>query len=187
MKLTIFKDKSPVPRDNRAVARKQEFVRKVAAIRAATGKAERFATACACAIHDKPFSVLYERTDPEKPFTIAGIYKNEDGNSAGTIDRRPRTLAAHEVDETGWRCPWCGDISIVMQCPDCRTTVCGGRVTRAPGAQPVFTCRPSCGARCTMMKAETVTGSEGRHRRSGPPFRPALPQESGRLLLGKKK
>lgn len=189
MKLTTYRNKA-LPQTTRAVDRKEEFARKLAAMRSATGKAERFVTACACAVHDKPFSVVYERTDPQQPFTIAGIHKNESGDGAGGASR-PRTLAAHEIDSTGWQCPWCGDASTIMQCGSCHTTVCGGRVKRAPGAEPVFQCRPSCGARSTMRDAETVTGTDDRLRRSTsrapvPPSRPALPREPDRLRLERK-
>lgn len=190
MKLTTYRNKV-LPQTSHAESRKEEFARKLAAMRMATGKAERFVTACACALHDRPFTVVYERTNPQQPFTIAGIYKNEGGNGAGGTSR-PRTLAAHEIDSTGWRCPWCGDATTIMQCTSCRTTVCGGRVKRAPGAEPVFQCRPSCGARSTMTDAETVTGTDDRLRQSTArrpvsPSRPALPREPDRLLLERKK
>lgn len=188
MKLTIFNN-TRLPQATRAEKRKEEFARKLAAMRTATGRAERFVTACA--LHDRAFTVVYERTDPQQPFTIAGIYKNEGGNGAGGASR-PRTLSAHDVDSTGWRCPWCGDTTTIMQCTSCRTTVCGGRVKRAPGTEPVFQCRPSCGARSTMADAETVTGIDDRLRHSTTrrpvsPSRPALPREPDRLLLEKKK
>lgn len=176
MKLTIFKDRAKNPPDS-AEARKKAFAEKVAALRAATGKAERFVMACACAIHDKPFSVLFERTDPQRPFTIAGIVKDEEGHGTGGASR-PRRLDAREIDATGWRCPWCGDTSTIMQCPACRTAVCGGRVEPVPGAIGVFACRPSCGKRVTMVKAETVDGAAN----SPPTPAPALPRNPNRLL-----
>lgn len=196
--LPVVNNKPSLPEGRDAEHRKKEFAQKIAALRTATGKVERFITPCACALHDKPFSVVYERTDPDKRFTIARIEKPESGNGSGgpgVTASRPRTLSAHEVDETGWRCPWCGDTSTIMQCPDCATTVCGGRVKRAPGAQPVFVCRPSCGARYTMVKADTITGAEDVLRRSAahrpappstPASRPALPRPSDLPLLGRK-
>lgn len=157
MKLTIWEQKSSTAVDDL----KSDFARKVGAFRAATGRPERFVTRCACAIHDRGFTVVYERTDPARPFILTGIYKDGEGESGGsTAASRSRTLAASEIDHTGWRCPYCANESHHIACDHCDTTVCGGRTRRYPGTRDVFACRDSCGARGTLIEAPTVEGVE---------------------------
>lgn len=166
MKLTIFK--SPVPAQVSATpstvgASKDAFERKLGALRVATGRPDRFVSLCACAVHDRPFTVMYERTDPAKPFVITGIYKaGEDGGGAEMPARagRSRTLAASEIDTTGWRCPHCERKGINIACGKCGTTICGGRSKAGPGMERVFECRASCGERGTLEDLKTISGAE---------------------------
>lgn len=83
MKLTLWNGKGndkgngkvPATSPARTVASVQEsFAQKLDALRKTTGRPERFVSHCACARHDRPFVVVYERTDPTKPFTVAGIH-----------------------------------------------------------------------------------------------------------------
>ena len=46
---------------NRITNYKNAFEKKLGALRAATGRPERFISLCACALHDRPFAVVYER------------------------------------------------------------------------------------------------------------------------------
>lgn len=166
MKLTIFK--SPVPATASATpstvgASKEAFEKKLGAMRVATGRPDRFVSLCACAVHDKPFTVVYERTDPAKPFVIAGIYKaGEGGGGADTPARaaRRRTLAASEIDTSGWRCPHCESKGLNVACGKCGTTICGGRSKAGHGMERVFECRSSCGARGALEDAQTISGAE---------------------------
>lgn len=158
MKLTIWNPKTPTTVDDI----KSDFARKLGAFRAATGRPERFITRCACAIHDKGFTVVYERTDPARPFILTGIYKDGDGEQGGsTSASRSRTLPSSEIDHTGWRCPYCANASHHVDCDRCATTVCGGRTRRYPGTADIFACRDSCGARGTLIEAKAVHGAEG--------------------------
>lgn len=160
MKVTIWQPKPPVLVDDL----KSDFARKVGAFRAATGRPERFVTRCACAIHDKGFSVVYERNDPAQPFVLTGIYKDGESTEAfGAGAGRGRTLSPSEVDHTGWRCPYC-ESGQHIACDQCRATVCGGKTRRYPGTSDVFTCRASCGARGTLVLALSVTGAELAHK-----------------------
>lgn len=176
MKLTVQKgkDKVPATTSGSAVEVAQEsFAEKLAALRKATGRPERFVSACACALHDRPFTVVYERTDPTKPFTLAQIHAGspqESGNAGneGTglfgFRQTRKSVAAADIDMTGWRCPHCGCADHVVACQSCGTTVCGGRTVRGPGPEDVFNCRPSCGARGTLMEASVVHGVDGAHK-----------------------
>lgn len=156
MKLTIWQSKSAATVDDM----KSDFARKLGAFRAVTGRPERFVTRCACAIHDKGFTVVYERTDPGRPFILAGIYKDGEGDVTGSEGAaRSRSLPAAEIDHTGWRCPYCGSDRHIG-CHHCHTIVCGGKTHRYPGTGDVFTCRDSCGARGALENAEFIEGSE---------------------------
>lgn len=163
MKLTIWQPKSPGTVDEL----KSNFARKIGAFRTATGRPERFVTRCACAVHDKGFTAVYERTDPARPFILTGIYKDGEGDATGVAGtERSRTLPASEVDHTGWRCPYClNDRQI--NCDECRSTVCGGKTHRYPGTGDIFTCRDSCGARGALIDATTVKGVEPSGKAAG--------------------
>lgn len=154
MKLTVWKASSSV------ASTKEDFEKKLSALRMATGRPERFVTRCACAMHDKGFTAIYERTEPARPFILVGIHKDGEGNepqSAGAA--RSLTLPAAEVDHTGWRCPHCGN-DMHIGCDQCQTNVCGGKTRRYPGTSDIFSCRTSCGARGTLVDAQTVKGIE---------------------------
>lgn len=195
MKLTLWKGKAPTTAPARTVAGVQDdFAAKLGALRKATGRPERFVSHCACALHDRPFVVVYERTDPAKPFTIAGIYQDRaEANVDTGKDSVPalpgaghrRSVSAAEIDTAGWRCPHCGCAARVIACESCGTTICGGRTVRGPGMDDVFNCRPSCGARGTLTDAAVIHGRDGT-RKAAPALRvpstPALPS-SDRLRL----
>lgn len=180
MKLTLFKGKAPTTSPARTVSGVQEsFAAKLGALRKATGRPERFVSHCACARHDQPFMVVYERNDPTKPFTIAGIHKGGEAvngdapKGSMTLSRAiaPRkSVPASDLDTTGWRCPHCGCAGHVIACDRCGTTVCGGRTVSGPGMESVFNCRPSCNARGTLTNCTVVHGVDG-----APKVAPRLP------------
>lgn len=203
MKLTIWKgnEKLPAISSGRAVTTAQvSFAEKLAALRKATGRPERFVSACVCALHDRPFTVVYERIDTTKPFTIAAIHAGtaqgsgnvgkEGAGLFGLVTPR-RSVPAAEIDMTGWRCPHCGCAAHVVACQSCGTTICGGRTVRGPGMDAVFNCRRSCGARGTLIDAAVVHGVDG-VRKSSPHLRgpsrqmPALPSADRLRLKGPK-
>lgn len=163
MKITIWQPKSPVTVDDM----KSDFARKIGAFRAVTGRPERFVTRCACAIHDKGFTVVYERPDPARPFIITGIYKDGEGDATASVAAsRSRKVPVADVDPSGWRCPYCGN-GLHVGCHQCHTTVCGGKTRRYPGTSDVFTCRASCGARGMLIDAPTVEGIEAARKPLG--------------------
>ena len=167
MKLTIFKPQLPgVMATSRLspAASQDVFAQKLSALRLATGRPERFVSLCACAIHDKAFQVVYERCEADRPFVIAGIYKDgeggDDAREAARL-RSSKTLPASSIDTTGWRCPHCEDKGgRSIACDKCGTTVCGGRTRAYPGTADVFECRSSCGRRGTLKEAELIKGVE---------------------------
>jgi len=166
MKVTIFNSQLPVKVSATLAplaASKEEFEKKLAALRVATGRTERFISLCACAVHDRPFAVVYERSDPARPFTISGIYRDGAGDAAASWSAHKsasKTLPASAVDMTGWRCPHCQNSARTVACGKCGTTVCSGRTRSYPGTAEVFECRTSCGARGTLKDAESIKGIE---------------------------
>ena len=170
MKLTIFKSPPPSQASTTpptVAASKEAFEKKLGAMRVATGRPDRFVSLCACAVHDRPFTVVYERTDPAKPFVMTGIYKAGDGvggADAPAREARSRTLAASEFDTSGWRCPHCDSRGLNVACGKCGATVCGGRSNAGHGMEHVFECRASCGARGTLEDAQTIRGAEAAGR-----------------------
>lgn len=169
MRLTIFNSPVQPHSSTRSTApttlagSKEAFEKKLGALRVATGRAERFISLCACALHDKPFAVVYERSDLTRRFTIAGIYKDGEGQDTTSWSAHMsgmKTLPVSAVDTTGWRCPHCQYSGRSIACQNCGTTVCGGRTRAYHGTAEVFECRSSCGARGTLQDAESVKGIE---------------------------
>ena len=159
-------------------ASKEAFEKKLGALRVATGRPERFISLCACALHDRPFAVVYERSDAARPFTITGIYRDGEGKDAASGAARvsgSKTLPASAVDTTGWRCPHCQAGGRNIACQNCGATVCGGRTRAYHGTAEVFECRSSCGARGTLQDAKSVKGIE-EVRKAAPGLRSAPPR-----------
>lgn len=170
MKLSIFKPRPPAPQP---VANPDPA--SVTDLRIAAAQPERFVSRCACALHDEAFFVVYERNFGAGRFVIAGITKGHEGGDAGnasSLTIRGKEVAASEVDTTGWRCPHCSAGGLIVGCSACGMTICGGRTRTAPGAERVFECRPSCGARGTLHPAQTIRGAVG-----APPQRGLLPPQ----------
>lgn len=153
MKLTVWKARqAPAATDD-------DFEARLGALRLATGQADRFVSRCACAVHDKPFTVMYERAEVGGPFVITGIHREGIGDAAGgNTAARSRSVPSTDVDQTGWRCPYCANGSHQVLCGKCGVTVCGGRTRRHPGSRDVFSCRPSCGSRGTLEPLASVNG-----------------------------
>ncbi len=140
---------------------KPDISQKIAALRKATGRPERFILNCACAVKDKGFSVIMERFDDKVPFTIASTV-TEAGDSSGASPA-PRTLKASDVDFTGWKCPFCGDTGGTVSCQGCNTVICSGRVRREDGSR-MFHCRDSCGLSSALSPVQEIRGGDGRER-----------------------
>lgn len=180
MKLSIFKKSNAPTASRTAASAKETFEKKMGALRLATGQPEYFVMACACAVHDRPFAVVYERLDPARPYVISGIYKESEGDvneRAPARSSRSKVLSARDLDTTGWRCPHCDAKGLNIACTACGTTVCGGRTRTPHGAAPVFECRPSCGARGKLEDAEVIKGIED-VRKPVSSFRSALGREA---------
>lgn len=166
MKLKIIDRPSSTSDALTVVSSKEAFDRKMGALRAATGRPERLLGLCACALHDRLFTVVYERSDPTTLFTISGIHKDGEAIGAGqgfAASLRRKTSTA--IDDTGWRCPYCHIEGIRIACDRCDTTVCGARTRNYGTKAAAFECRPSCGRRSGLAESEF-------HRVVEPPSHP---------------
>lgn len=152
-----------------------QFDRRVAALRVATGKPERFVVQCACAVYDAGFSVLFERFGSHERFRIAAIEKDGAAGASGGVPRR-RSIRVEEIDDAGWKCPHCGNAGDYVHCGGCNTIICGSSVRSVPGTK-VFNCRASCGRTGSLVPLEEVSGHDatasGAHRRAAPKARGA--------------
>ncbi|MBE0613798.1 MAG: hypothetical protein IH604_09055 [Burkholderiales bacterium] len=153
-----LEDKSGKP-----VSRKEEFAQKVKAFRQATGKPERFSIACACAEHDRGFTVTFERMGTGEKWRIASTVKIAGQEQPRSLfgKAKPRVLevALGEVDNSKWTCPWCQNTRGYVHCGSCNTIVCGAR-RREEGGQSLFRCRDSCGESGSLGVLKSLTGAD---------------------------
>lgn len=105
-----------------------------------------------CAIDDRAFRVVFDRSDPSKKWRIARISEStavyEDA-TGGMPEGKAPSLEATEMDWSGWYCPACGHgreevARTFFQCSTCHELICGAKVrTLGPGIDTVE-CRPGC-------------------------------------------
>ncbi|MBE0626422.1 MAG: hypothetical protein IH606_16600 [Burkholderiales bacterium] len=173
--MKTLEDKSGKP-----LSRKDEFAQKVKAFRQATGKPERFTIACACAEHDRGFTVTYERMGVGEKWRIGSIAKDVGQEKPRSLfgGAKPRLLEVSmgEVDNSKWICPWCQNTRGYIHCAECNTIVCGAR-RREEGGERYFRCRDSCGCDSgPLVSLESLAGADAPSL--SPPGKPA------RLLPG---
>jgi hypothetical protein len=170
-----------------AAEKREAFADAVATLRQATGKAERRTLPCRCAVTGKSFVVVFERTQPARPFEIARIEQAAGGEdrpaaSRGRFAAGPRqdSFDAAEFDWSGYACPHCGTREGVVYCDQCGETVCAGRARRQPDGTRAFTCHDQCGATGTIAPAThvhgAVTGNAAMLQLTGPKTLKALPR-----------
>lgn len=182
----------PAKRESRALARKQDFKAKVAALRKATGKAETRVIPFRCAVTGRRFVVTFERLDPADKFRIVRTEKDPSAaNEAANPLRRflaakatsAESFDAGEFDRSGWHCPWCGHDEGAIHCGRCGETVCGGRTkTHADGAE-TFHCHEGCGNSGRTVPTDRVHGSAGGRASRPGKAAPKLPGPGGMPLL----
>jgi hypothetical protein len=169
-----------------AAERREAFADAVATLRQATGKGERRTLPCRCAVKDKAFVIVFERIHPARPFEIARIEQEADGEvrpagKSGRFAPKPRqdSFDAAEFDWSDYACPHCGTNAGVVYC-ECGETVCAGRVRRRPDGTRNFTCHDRCGATGTIAPATHVHGAVAGHaallQLTGPTTLKALPR-----------
>ncbi len=140
----------------------------IARLRQAMGKPERRVIFCACSVRGDRFSVVNERTDPRRRFTISAVEKlapdsagaTGSGVSAKVPDRRPEPEAfnAEDFDYAGFVCPWCGDSSGQTFHDRCGVNYCGGARTRDSSGVERFHC-PACNESFKLVTADLIHGS----------------------------
>jgi len=158
---TIFK---PKPTQVAPAGADAAFQQKVARFRVQHGMLERVIVPAACAKTDRPFRAVFERSHAGEKFRLARIEKME-ASAGGGPAKAPQTFSIDDMDFSGWRCPWCGDARLTVQCSQCGVTICAGRVRDQDGQQ-LFQCRDSCNARGVLVDTKDVFASRDEAKRS---------------------
>jgi hypothetical protein len=142
---------------------------------------------CACAVHDKPYTVEFAREIDGQLRYLRSV-KEGDGEGLASTQREKRNgrhaLAIGEFERMAFPCPWCGNRDINYCRSDCGALVCGGRTQ---GGR--FHCRPSCGASWVGVPMTEISGRIGSPPARGPSMSPprepkVSPEMQKRLLLG---
>jgi hypothetical protein len=159
---------------------------------------EIFDLYCFCAIHDKPYTLRFERQS-------SGLlrFKESIKGKPKTPGSDPAVFAVHYEAgvKMGWKlsmkyfehgtmpCAWCGDGSFGHCSQDCGALVCCGRMRGN-----TFHCRPSCGASWVGVPMREVTGTTTRERPpanrvslSSAPAKPLLLLPAGSSLPARRK
>ena len=192
----------PALREQAKAPVKKDFEQAVALLRKASGKPEYRLVPLRCAVHDRPFVVIYCRDDPSAPFRINKISKEAPARAAGSgligrlLTSGSEGLAAYDQSEfnsAGRQCPWCGDKSMVVHCEDCGDTYCGGTIVKCANGGSMYDCVPRCGSHGILTDYDKVHGKRGVPKlpKKQPPLLgnskkvPALPAPKRLLLPGK--
>jgi|TARA_R110002124_G_scaffold269238_1_gene437048 hypothetical protein len=185
------------------VANKKDFQSTMAALRKASGKPEYVLIPMCCAVHDRPYVIIYSRVDPSMKFKITKIV-----NEASDIKSQGKGLIAKhlegksqaarsydiaEFDSAGRYCPWCQDNGDVVHCADCKETYCSGTTKRLGDGSALYKCVPRCGSSGMLKDYSKLHGNKGKAMKGGvkqkmlpSTYRPALSGQMDRLGLPKK-
>lgn len=136
---------------------RDEFARKVAAFRKATGVLESCAVSFKCAKTHEEFEVLFQRAGPSELFAVASI----------TIRARERSHSSPELaiasvgvdisafDLTAWVCPCCG-VENFTHFSCCNQNLCHSNPRRKVGAITYGTCKPGCGSESPLESLKNI-------------------------------
>lgn len=168
----------PVKKAELAV-RQDDFARKVAQLRAATGRAETRRARFVCTRTSGQFTVQFERVNPQDKFRIARIEKNQAGG-AGGAGAAQKHLAGDDFDTSGFYCAHCNAGDGFVYCSGCGAQVCRGRTTQLPNGADYFRCRDGCDAVGELDTYDKIHAEDNRGgiftaRRPAVPQAPALP------------
>ena len=154
------------------VANKKDFQSTMAALRKASGKPEYVLIPMCCAVHDRPYVIIYSRVDPSQA---------------------ARSYDIAEFDSAGRYCPWCQDNGDVVHCADCKETYCSGTTKRLGDGSALYKCVPRCGSSGMLKDYSKLHGNKGKAMKGGvkqkmlpSTYRPALSGQMDRLGLPKK-
>lgn len=159
---------------------KKDFDQAVAVLRKASGRPEYRLVPLRCAVHDRPFVVIYRRNDPAAQFRIEKISKEapsqvgaqaaSGGMIASFLSGQSDGLAAYdntEFNSAGRYCPWCNDRETTVHCEDCGDTYCGGSIRKGSEGQRVYHCVPRCGSQGLLHDYHKMHGKRGAPKLQG--------------------
>lgn len=176
--LSVIRKALP-PKPAAKAAARQEFDRKLAAFRKASGVMESCAIGFLCSRTRRPFELRFERASPGELFTLASVRKPEGG--AATAGRAAshagRAFKMAEFDGSGWVCPFCR-AQIFVHCR-CGMNCCDPRADQPEDT--LFTCA-ACGLETrTVPLTRIETRRDGGIRSQSSAAQLAPPQAAGLL------
>jgi hypothetical protein len=175
--LSVIKKALPAKPDAKVPAR-EEFDRKLAALRKASGIMENCVIGFSCSRTRRPFEFQFERASPGEPFTLAAVRKPEGGGPPAARDasRAGRTFNVAELDLSRCACPFCHAQTFV-HCR-CGINCCDPRAHRPDDA--LFTCA-ACGLVTPTVPLTRIEMRRGGIRSQSKAVQLAPPQAAGLL------
>ncbi|MBZ9701591.1 MULTISPECIES: hypothetical protein [unclassified Mesorhizobium] len=167
--------------------RELDFQKKMARLRAATGRPERRTVNGRCSAGGGAFQIVFDRLDPAAQFKISSITKLDAEARSPAVARDGGSTDAEsfsvlEFDTFGWTCPCCGDKSGWIRCNGCRTTYCGACRACAADGSDRFTC-PTCKTTAKLHSATEIHGARGRAEIGGKGSQNKLLSQAKTLFL----
>ncbi len=171
-KLPHTRNNLPARPGKTAVVEKKDFKSTMATLRKLSGKPEHVLIPMCCAVHDRPYVIVYRRIDPLKQFQIEKIIKETSNGIAQDKGLIARHLGGnknathvydHEAfDTTGRSCPWCHDKGNVVHCGDCGETYCSGSTKRSANGPAFYRCVARCGSSGVLTDYDKMHGNKGK-------------------------
>jgi hypothetical protein len=103
-----------------------------------------------CAVHDKPFVMIFAR-QPNGKYQCTESIKIEGKPTGTAYATTSNIIRLDQIEGRRFPCPWCGKGGINHCGGGCEAYICGGRTFG-----PAFQCRDSCGAFWFGIPLETV-------------------------------
>ena len=160
----------PAKAEKKTAPANRDFDQALAVLRKSSGRAEYRLVPCRCAIHDRPFVIVYSRTDPRERFRIHQIRKEppQSSNAGGMIGRflagandKLATYDFADFDSSGRKCPWCDARGSFVHCEDCGETYCNGTVRQDTQGRRIYNCVPRCGSQGELYSYDKMHGKRG--------------------------
>jgi hypothetical protein len=176
--LSVFR--KALPAKPAATAARDEFDRRLADFRKASGVMESCIIGFMCGRTRRPFEFRFERGSRAELFTLVSVRKPEGGaaTAARAAPRAGRALNLAEFDSSGWACPFCRAQTFV-RCR-CGINCCDPRAHQTEHG--LFTCA-ACGLETPTVPLTMIeTRRDGGIRSQSKAAQLPRPQAAGVLL-----
>ncbi len=124
---------------------------------------ERFAVDCVCAVHDRPYQLIFVRQPSGRLRLMESVRGSGDARAASPNMRTPlaqQIISMSDLENGPWCCAWCQNGSFHFCGSDCGALVCGGRMRGN-----LFVCRDSCGAQWIGSPLQQIQATPAETRR----------------------